>query len=372
MISNRQINCAVVLFGFLLFFFQDTYAQENPFIKFNPKGQVLLSDAGASHFASLALDCMQREYPNKMSQVLQSSASLKEPHERHPAFYGCFDWHSSVHGHWMLVRILKDFPHIPEARKIRKALDENMSAENLKQEAEHFKTFSKSFERMYGWSWLMKLAVEIDSWDDQDAKKWSKNLKPLVKVVKQRYEQFLPIQHYPVRTGVHPNTAFGLSFALDYARHHNDKDFKHLIERSAIQYYKSDEDCPADWEPSGEDFLSACLSEADLMQRVLSRRRFNKWWKKFIPRKKLEAILTPADVSDRSDPKIVHLDGLNLSRAWCMYRIASSLKKSSDREKLRNSASAHLKATLPYIASEHYEGTHWLASFAVYAISEKY
>ena len=345
--------------------------EQESFIRFDEEGKVYLTDEGASHFAGLALNCIQREYPNKLGQVLSSKKSLAEPHELHPAFYGCFDWHSSVHGHWMLVKLLKDFPHIPEASEIRSKLNDNLTKKNLKEETEYFKNASKSFERMYGWSWLMKLALELEDWKDSDGKKWKKAMEPLVEILIQRYETFLPIQQYPVRTGVHPNTAFGLSFALDFAEEKKLRSLSSLIEKRTIKYYMEDRKCPATWEPSGEDFLSPCLVEADMMQRVLSRSRFNKWWKKFLVSEDLESLMIPADVSDRSDPKIVHLDGLNLSRAWCMYRIASSLKKKKQREKLREAAKAHLTATLPHIASSHYEGSHWLASFAVYALSSE-
>ena len=341
----------------------------NPFLENMPNGQLKMTTKGASHFARLAMSCMQREYPNKLSQVLNDENELLSPEELHPAFYGCFDWHSSVHGHWMLVKLLKDFPDLPEALSIRKKLGENLTTENIKGEVVYFKTSSKSWERMYGWSWLLKLAEELHTWDDADGKEWSKNLKPLTDLVVERYFNFLPIQKYPVRTGVHPNTAFGLSFAWDYANAAKHLELKKLVEKRARDYYFSDCDCPADWEPSGEDFLSGCLEEANLMRRVLQPKEFEKWFKAFLPKKKLKTLLTPADVSDRSDPKIVHLDGLNLSRAWCMYGISQNIKSTKKRKKLHDAAEKHLRTTIPNVVSEHYEGSHWLASFAVYALS---
>ncbi len=332
-------------------------------------GSLALSQKGASHFAGLALSCLQQEYPNKLNQVLSDNRQLQEPHVLHPAFYGCFDWHSSVHGHWMLIKILKDFPKIPEAKEIRKKINENLSPENIAGEVAYFKNCSKSWERMYGWSWLMKLSEELYFWKDEQGQQWSKNLQPLTDAIIQRYMQFLPIQSYPVRTGVHPNTAFGLSFAWDYAQLSGHLELKTLIEERAKDYYWSDANCPADWEPSGEDFLSACLEEANLMQRVLKKDEFEVWFNEFLPEDKLESLLEPADVSDRSDPKIVHLDGLNLSRAWCFYRIASQIKNVEKKGALIEAAALHLEETVPNIASEHYEGSHWLASFVVYALS---
>ncbi|MEL6862821.1 MAG: DUF2891 domain-containing protein [Bacteroidota bacterium] len=357
-------------------FFLSTFAipmsaqvQDNPYLQLLDNGQLALTEAGASHFAGLALTCLEQEYPNKLNQVLVDSSALKSPRALHPAFYGCFDWHSSVHGHWMLVRLLRTFPKLPEAPAIREALDRNLSAENIAGEVAYFKTASKSWERMYGWSWLLKLAEELHNWKDPQAQRWSANLKPLSDILVARYMAFLPKQSYPVRTGVHPNTAFGLSFAWDYAQVIQQDAFSALIAKRAKDYYAEDQNCPAHWEPSGEDFLSACLEEANLMQRVLPSEEFEQWLAAFLPSEQLTPLLNPADVSDRSDPKIVHLDGLNLSRAWCMYRIAASIKQVALRAQLVKAANQHLLLTVPEIASEHYEGTHWLASFAVYALS---
>lgn len=361
-----------VLFWILIFpLFVLAQPKENPFLKTDQLGQLELTEAGASHFAKLALSCIQKEYPNKLGQVLKDEKSLKSPQELHPAFYGCFDWHSSVHGHWMLIRLLKMFPNLPEAGQIRQRLNENLSAENIRAEVAYLDTASKSWERMYGWSWLMKLAEELYDWDDTDGRQWKKNLQPLTDTMIERYLEFLPKQTYAVRTGVHPNTAFGLSFALEYAEKAKHQKLITMIHSRAKDYYLGDEDCPADWEPSGEDFLSACLEEAKLMSRVLSKKEFTVWFKKFLPRKKLKALISPAEVSDRSDPKLVHLDGVNLSRAWCIYGLLPFISKKKTKKKLLTAAEQHLQATVPYIASEYYEGTHWLASFAVYALTKK-
>lgn len=356
---------------FTLFFLSNMLAQtdKNPFLKADDIGQLSLTEAGASHFAQLALNCLQQEYPNKLNQVLNDASHLKSPSMLHPAFYGCFDWHSAVHGHWMLVRLLKKFPQLPEAAEIRKKLAENLSPENIAGEVNYMKSASKSWERTYGWAWLLKLAEELHTWDNKQGQQWAKNLQPLTDIFIDRYFTFLPVQVYPVRTGVHPNTAFGLSFAWDYANTTKHKALMELIKKRAMDYYFEDQNCPAGWEPSGEDFLSACLEEANLMQKILSKADFNQWFKKFLPEEQLDSLCIPADVSDRSDPKIVHLDGLNLSRAWCFYGMLPYIEQKELKKQLTEAAKTHLQSTVPHIASEHYEGTHWLASFAVFALS---
>ncbi len=356
---------------FLVAFPLFSFSQEdnNPFIHRDQKGQLKLTVSGASHFAQLALSCIQQEYPNKLGQVLKDEQSLKTPKVLHPAFYGCFDWHSSVHGHWMLVRLLKLFPDLSEAAEIRAMLRTNLSAQNVLAEVDYLANASKSWERMYGWSWLMKLSEELYDWEDTDGRQWSTNLQPLTDAFIEKYIDFLPKQTYAVRTGVHPNTAFGLSFALDYARKAKHIQLEQLIISRSRDYYLNDTDCPANWEPSGEDFLSACLEEARLMSKILPPDEFHSWFKKFLPKKKIKALLSPAEISDRSDPKLVHLDGVNLSRVWCIYNLVPFIKKKKTQQLLLNAADKHLNATVPYIASEYYEGTHWLASFAVYALT---
>jgi hypothetical protein len=362
----------LTLFYYLLFmlpFYLSAQESDNPYLKTNEEGKLTLTPAGASHFANLALACLQQEYPNKLNQSLQDGSMLKAPRVLHPAFYGCFDWHSSVHGHWMLVRLLKQFPNLPEEQEIRRQVGQNLTAENILAEVDYLKREGKSWERMYGWSWLMKLAEELYTWPDPDGQQWTKNLQPLTDLIIERYLAFLPVQHYPVRTGVHPNTAFGLSFAWDYANSTGHNALKSMIEKRARDYYLLDKDCPSEYEPSGEDFLSACLEEANLMRRILPKEMFNQWFSRFLPKKKLSFLTTPADVSDRSDPKIVHLDGLNLSRASCFYGIYPAIKNKKLKKKMLEAAWRHLDSTIPNVASEHYEGTHWLASFAVYALS---
>ena len=328
----------------------------------------------ASHFAELAMKCVKKEYPNKMDHVMNDESEVKSPASLHPAFYGCFDWHSSVHGHWMLVRLLKMFPDLPGSEDIRGALDDNLSASNIEAELAYLHQPSrKSFERTYGWAWLLKLAEELHGWEDDQGQLCSKNLQPLAEAIAQRYLDFLPKQTYPIRRGVHPNTAFGIAFALDYARAVGHKELEDLLIERCHTYFAEDSNCPADWEPDGDDFFSRCLMVADLMRRVLSPTEFTAWFHRFLPglaNGEPKSLLEPAEVSDRSDGKIVHLDGLNLSRAWCMNGIAQALPEDDPvRTVLSESAIRHAQATLPHIASGSYAGEHWLASFVIYMLS---
>lgn len=344
-------------------------AQNDPFLGQSPDGRLGLTSEGAGFLAGLALQCIDQEYPNKLNQMLTDESMLKNPKSLHPAFYGCFDWHSAVHGHWMLVHLLRTFPEINSKEEIFHQLNFSLTKNKILDEVVYLQNESKSWERMYGWAWLMKLGEELYKWDDPNAQRWYANLLPLIDAIIEKYEEFLSIQEYPVRTGVHPNTAFGLSFAFDYALATGQEELEWHVRKAALNYFLDDEGCPAAWEPSGEDFLSPCLEEANLMRRVLDPRSFNKWFEGFINKKDLRSLLNPAEVSDRSDPKIVHLDGLNLSRASCFFGISSHLFNKADRDLLIDSANKHLRATLPSVASEHYEGSHWLGTFAVYALS---
>lgn len=338
------------------------------------QAQLSLTQDQASHFARLALKCVRKEYPNKPDHTINDGDDVRSPKAMHPAFYGCFDWHSTVHGHWMLARLLKQFPNLPESRDIREALNANLSAKNIAAEVEYLKQANRaSFERTYGWAWLLKLAEELRGWNDEDGRLWSRNLQPLADAFAEKYLAFLPKQNYPIRTGVHPNTAFGLSFALDYARAVGDRRLEALIVERSRSYFGRDTNYPGAWEPGGEDFFSPAFMEADLMRRVLPPREFTAWFHRFLPgiaRNQPKQLLQPAIVTDRTDPKLVHLDGLNLSRAWCMRSIAAALPKNDPaRGVLAHSAAAHAQAALPFIASGNYEGEHWLASFAVYMLT---
>ena len=333
-----------------------------------------LTQTEASHFARLALKCVRKEFPNKLDHVNNDADDVRSPRAMHPAFYGCFDWHSTVHGHWMLAHLLRLFPGMPESRDIRNALDANLSAKNIAGEVAYLKQANRaSFERTYGWAWLLKLAEELHGWNDEDGARWSKNLQPLADAFVEKYLAFMPKQNYPIRTGVHPNTAFGLAFALDYARAVGDRKLESLIIERSRAYFGRDVNYPAAWEPGGEDFFSPALMEADLMRRVMSRTEFARWFHRFLPgisRNQPRALLDPAIVTDRTDPKLVHLDGLNLSRAWCMRSIATALPPSdSARRTLATAARLHANDALSHVASGDYSGEHWLASFAVYLLS---
>ncbi len=333
-----------------------------------------LSREQASLFARIALESIGKEFPNKPAVVLNAADDIRSPRHFHPAFYGSFDWHSAVHGHWLLVRVLKLFPDLPEAKAIRAALNEHLKEANIKKEMETFaRPNARSFERPYGWAWLLKLAEELHTWNDPDAKAWSKNLQPLAELIASRYIEFFPKQTYPIRSGVHPNTAFGFTFAYDYARTKKHKVLREVIEERAMTYYREDADAPARWEPDGADFLSPSLCEADLMRRVLPREEFVQWFGKYLPKAgqgEPANLFKPATVTDRSDLQLVHLDGLNLSRAWCMKGIASVLPNDSKpRDLLLGSARLHEEAGLKHVASGDYAGEHWLASFAVYMLS---
>ena len=336
--------------------------------------QTSLTQSQASHFAKLALKCVTREYPNKPEHVLNDSRDVQNPKALHPAFYGCYDWHSSVHGHWMLVRLLKLFPNLPEADDIRRALGSNLGEENIRVETAYLKQKNRqSFERTYGWAWLLKLAEELSLSSEPDAKTWSRNLRPLVDALVESYIVFLPKQTYPIRTGVHPNTAFGLAFAFDYARTSGNERLAALIAERSRTYFANDRNYPGAWEPGGEDFFSPSLMEADLMRRVLQPVEFRRWFDRFLPQLAAgipQTLLRPATVTDRSDPKLVHLDGLNLSRAWCMRSIANALPRNDPaRVALVRSAREHARDALAHVASGDYAGEHWLASFAVYLLS---
>ena len=327
----------------------------------------------ATGFARLALKGIAKEYPNKLDHVMTGPADVRGPKALHPAFYGCFDWHSAVHGHWMLVRLLKTLPMLPLAKEIRAALGANLTAANLTAETDYFtQPAHKTFERTYGWAWLLKLAEELHGWDDPDGAAWATHLRPLADAVVARYLDFLPKQTYPIRTGVHANTAFGLAFAHDYARAVGQPKLRTLTEERARAYFGKDADVPAAWEPGGADFFSPALMEADLMRRVLPAAEFRPWFRAFLPgatKGEPKALFDPATVGDRTDPLLVHLDGLNLSRGWGLRGVAAALPPDDPaRPPLLASAARHAAAGLKHVTSGNYEGEHWLASFAVYLL----
>ncbi len=322
----------------------------------------------ANRLAKLPLHCMDTEYPNKLGQTLGDGTDLRSPKALHPAFYGCFDWHSAVHGHWSLVSLLKQFPDLDHKEEIRQKLLQNISKANIAEEVNYFNgKHNKSYERTYGWAWLLKLAEELHTWDDPLAKQLESNLEPLTNLIVERYLEFLPKLNYPIRVGEHPNTAFGLTFAYDYAVTVNHQELKTMIEKRAIDFYANDKGCPLSWEPSGFDFLSPCLEEAAIMKRILPLEDFKTWCADFLPQLQDKQFqLDTGKVSDRTDGKLVHLDGVNFSRAWSLNIIAKDIP---EYDHLKNIANQHINFSLPSIVDDNYEGGHWLGSFAIYALN---
>ncbi len=333
-----------------------------------------LDTAAAGRLAALALDCVHREYPNKIAHVLESDADAKPPKALTPAFFGCFDWHSAVHGHWLLARLARTFPDAPFAAPARSALARTLTPENIAGEVRYIEGKDRTtFERPYGLAWLLQLAAELREWDDPQARVWSANLKPLEAVAAARLASWLPKLSRPIRIGEHDQTAFALGLALDWARGAANGDMIALLEGRIRDYYLGDRACPLAYEPSGQDFLSPCLAEADVVRRILAPTRFAAWLGAFLPAIPLDGStswLPPSVVTDPSDGKLVHLDGLNLSRAWMLEGIAAGLPADDPRiPSLAAAAAIHREAGLKTVTGEHYEGGHWLGTFAVYLVT---
>ena len=321
----------------------------------------------AAYLAEYPLGCIDRPFPYKTGVSFGDSAFIVPPQQYHPAFFGCYDWHSSVHGHWTLARLLRMFPSIPQTAKGRDVFRRHITETNIRKELEVFRSKDNlGFERTYGWAWLLMLQREFDLWDDPEAGGWAKALKPLSDTIASYTLSYLRRLVYPIRTGEHTNLAFGLSFIHDYAVHAGRTDLVEAVRAASLRFYGNDKGCPIDWEPSGSDFLSPCLQEADLMRRVLSPERFSEWLRSFMPGLyQADMQLTPGRVTDRTDGKLVHLDGLNFSRAWCLR----SLGKAIGKPRLVELSDLHLDEALAKMSSGDYAGEHWLASFAVYALT---
>ncbi len=332
--------------------------------------------ASAARFAKLALACVHKEYPNKLSHVLNDARDVKAPRQLTPAFYGCYDWHSSVHGHWLLVRLARTFPAAPFAAEARKAVGESLTAKNLAVELKYLEGAGRvSFERPYGLAWLLQLAAELREWDTPEAQRWAKLLVPLETAAAARLASWLPKLSKPIRIGEHDQTAFAFGLVLDWARRAGNTEVEALLGERIDTYYAKDRGCPLSWEPNGQDFLSPCLAEADLLRRVMKPEPYAAWLRAFLPGipEQADAMwLAPELVTDRQDPKLAHLDGLNLSRAWMLEGIASGLPATDSRRAvLESTARAHRKAGLEAVTGEHYEGGHWLGSFAVYLVTRR-
>jgi len=327
-------------------------------------------------FAVLALDCVHREYPNKISHVLQSSADVNAPSELTPAFYGCFDWHSSVHGHWLLSRLLNTNPEGVLADDMRMALATSFTPENFAVELAYYRGEGRAaFERPYGIAWYLQLVLELDESDDPQMAEWRETLRPLENAIVGQVRDWLPKLSYPIRLGTHNQTAFAFGLMLDYARGVGNRELETEIVAKTLGFHRTDENCPLAYEPSGEDFLSPCLMEADLMRRVLSQEAFSEWLGSFLPQIPVDGRadwLQPGIVLDASDGKLVHLDGVNLSRAWALEGIASALPEADPRiAALLAASGVHRDVGIAAVSDEHYSGSHWLASFATYLTTKR-
>ncbi|HEV8255072.1 MAG TPA: DUF885 family protein, partial [Vicinamibacteria bacterium] len=330
--------------------------------------------SSGERFARLALACAGKEYPNKISHVLNGDGDALPPRRLTPSFFGCYDWHSAVHGHWLLARLARLHPDAPFAVEARAALARSLTADNVAAEVAYLQGEGRStFERPYGLAWLLQLASELREWETEDARRWSAALAPLERAAAARIGEWLPKLTRPIRSGEHSQTAFALGLVLDWARGSGEGELADRVAARVRDFHAADRDCPLAYEPSGEDFLSPCLAEADLMRRVLRPTDFGAWLRLFlpgIPRAAARRWLEPAVVTDPSDPRLAHLDGLNLSRAWMLEGIASGLRRDDPRlPALRAAAAAHREAGLASVTGEHYEGGHWLGTFAVYLVS---
>jgi len=330
----------------------------------------VLTQALATDFSRIALGHVSREYPNNPDHAMSGpDEATKTPSELHPIFYGSYDWHSCVHSYWMLAHLLRRFPAMETAEDIRALFARQFVAEKVAVECAYFaRPVARTFKRPYGWAWLLKLAEELIRHHDQP---WADTLAPLAEVIAQRFRDFLPLAIYPMRVGTHFNTAFGLRMAMDYADATRDTALAAQLRDAGQRWYGDDAACPAWGEPSLDEFQSQALIEAECMRRLLPVEDFRVWFDRFLPaleKQQPATLFRPASVSDRTDGKIAHLDGLNLSRAWCWRAIASALPEDDARRALiERSAQEHLTAALPHLAS-HYMGEHWLASFAVLAL----
>ncbi len=336
----------------------------------------------ADRFSALALSCVHQEFPNKISRTTHSAEEIGAPKELFPAFYGCFDWHSSVHGHWLLVRLLRVGPQDAAWREAGIAkLNQSFTAENIAGEVANYnRPAAGSWERPYGLAWYLQLTAELREWAEEDndsqAQQWLAILEPLEADIAAKLKTWLPKLAYPIRLGTHNQSAFAFGLMLDWARIAGDEEMEFLIVERAAYFHKDDENCPLDYEPSGEDFLSPCLMEADLMRRVWADAdEFSRWLTTFMPNIPTDGSgdwLAPGIVKDASDGKLVHLDGVNSSRAWNLYNIARALPEGDARKaSLVAAAKIHAETGGAAVSAEHYSGSHWLASFATYLMTDR-
>lgn len=328
--------------------------------------QLTFDKEKALYLYSFAYQCIDQEYPNKTGHVLGSDSDLLPPREMHPAFYGCFDWHSAVHGHWTLVSILSEFPDFEHKEVILEKLKNNINPENIAREIAYFDDpNNKDFERTYGWAWLLKLDEALRNWDHPEATAMQQALDPLTMLLAEKFIGFLQKMNYPIRVGEHTNIAFAMSFALDWAEKYHPS-LAESIKNKAVEFFGNDKNCPLTWEPGAFDFISPCLQEAALMLKVLPENKYRQWLNTFMPGFDREPgkHLYPVEVSDRADGKLAHLDGLNFSRAWCLFEIGHALNDLA----MIQLATVHFNHSYHKMDSGEYAGSHWLASFATYAL----
>ena len=336
----------------------------------------ILDEGRAVELVNLSLKCVDKKFPYKIGYRFNSPEWIKPHYEVTPSFYGCWDWHSAVHGHWTMIKILKLFPNISVKDDIRLKLRKNLSKERLEAEYRFFNDndFAKTFERTYGWAWLMKLYSELATWDDPEGQIWAENMLPLVNLLSQKTIDYLQVLTSPLRPGTHVNTAFSFSLMHDYAMETNDKDLLNSIKKFSNKYFSSHKDCPTRYEPSGTDFLSPCLAEAESMSKTMEKDQFSNWLRTFLPPltdDKFSPLLSPPLVLDPKDPGIGHLIGLMFHRAWTMNQLASVLPSSDERgDVFTRLAAIHARAGYDIMFDSGYGGEHWLATFAVYMMSE--
>ena len=331
----------------------------------------------AQRFSRLALDCVQKEFPNKISRTTNTAEAIGRPKEIFPAFYGCFDWRSAVHGHWLLVRLLRDGQLDAETQaEIIEKLDANINPETIAGELANFRRPERgSWERPYGWAWLLQLTAELREWDDPNAQRWLAALEPLEDDIVAATKAWLPLLAYPIRLGTHNQSAFAFTLMYDWAVVAGDTEFADLLAQRTRDFHLNDKNCPLAYEPSGEDFLSPCLMVADMMRRIMSEEEFADWLTDYMPDIPTDGSsdwLPPAIVLDASDGKLVHLDGVNSSRAWNLYNIARALPETDARRaSLAASADLHRDSGVEAVSDQHYSGSHWLASFATYLMTDR-
>lgn len=330
-------------------------------------------ESRAGRFAALALACVHKEFPNIIHHVMASADEVARPSQLTPAFYGCYDWHSAVHGHWLLARLARLYPQASFAGQAKAALAKNLTEAKLLQEAAYMAHPDRAgFERPYGHAWLLQLVAELEEWDDEQARQWRHWLRPLENVAVRRLSDWLPKLRYPIRGGEHYQTAFAFGLIHDYARQSGNDNLLRLLNDAGERFYANDRDCPLAYEPSGHDFLSPCLAEADFMRRLRSPDQFAGWLADFMPGIGEADWLPVGEVSDRADGKLAHIDGLNISRAWMLDGIAAGLPEDDSRRvHLSAAARVHGDAGVAGVSDEHYAGSHWLASFAVYWLSQR-